>query len=64
MQTWHWVRMTPAEMRKNADDCDRLADRLTLENAQSVFVVAAQWREMADQIERLARDWARIRGMS
>ena len=43
-----------AEYRRRADECDRLAaDAITEEHRQTILRIAATWRALANQRERL-----------
>jgi hypothetical protein len=44
-----------AEYRRRAADCGRLAkEALTEEHRQTILKIAASWRKMADQRERMS----------
>ena len=44
-----------AEYLRRAADCERLAkEALTEEHRQTILKIAASWRQMADQRERMA----------
>ena len=44
-----------AEYRRRAAECDRLAEEaLTEDHREAILRIAASWRELADQCERLS----------
>jgi hypothetical protein len=44
-----------AEYRRRAAECDRLAEEaLTEDHREAILRIAASWRELADQRERLS----------
>ena len=44
-----------AEYRRRAADCEQLAkEALTEEHRQQILTIAASWRRLADQRERMA----------